>query len=298
MMVVDIAYYMRGARIMRIDAHQHYWRIARGDYGWITPDIPKLYRDFMPSDLHSHLAKHNIDGTIVVQAAPTYEETEFLLGLAENEPSILGVVGWIDLKDPDCMERFERMKSAPKFVGIRIMIQEMANAEEILDERYIRILRQLADQDTPIDLLLLSGQLDVAIRLLERIPNMRGVIDHLAKPRIAEGIADPWAAQIRAVAKHPGIYCKLSGMVTEADHRAWSPDHFTTYIRAAAEAFGPDRLLFGSDWPVCLLAAEYDQVVDVLMQALPSDWSDSDQSKLFGRNAKTFYKIFNGEDCR
>lgn len=276
---------------MRIDAHQHYWRIDRGDYGWITPALPALYRDFMPADLQPHLDRHELDGTIVVQAAPTYEETDFLLALAQRQPSIKGVVGFLDLEDARHSEHFDRFVRHPKFVGFRAMIQDMPDSKVILKDTYVEAMRKFAKLGVPVDLLVTSDQLDDLVALVAQVPGLRGVIDHIAKPRIGEGRMEPWASRMQALASHPNLFCKLSGMVTEADHAEWSADQFVPYIRHALACFGPDRVLFGSDWPVCLLAANYDEVVDVLERALPESWGQSERRKLFGDNARTFYRI-------
>lgn len=278
---------------MRIDAHQHYWKIDRGDYGWITPEIPVLYRDFLPADLAPHLKAHRLDGTIVVQAAPTYEETEFILSLADAEETILGVVGWLDLFDPDHRTHYERFRRHPKFVGFRIMIQEMPDANRILEPVFVEALKRYADEGVTVDLLVRCHQLEPLIRLLEQIPHLRGVLNHIGKPRIKSGELEPWLSHIREVARFPHVTCKLSGMVTEADHRNWKPEHFRTYIRHVLDLFGPDRVLFGSDWPVCLMAAEYDEVIGVLTDALPEDWGDSERAKLFGLNAREVYRLQN-----
>jgi L-fuconolactonase len=276
---------------MRIDAHQHYWTMKRDDYGWLTPDLPVLYRDYLPEHLIPHLKEHRQDGTIVVQAAATLAETDYLLSLADSSDTILGVVGWLDLNDPEHFSSYERFRKHPKFVGFRIMIQEMSDESTILDPDFMKALRVYAEEDIPIDLLVVSHQLAPLVRLLENVPGIRGVIDHIAKPRIADGVMEPWLSQMKEIAKHPKIYCKLSGMVTEADHRSWKPEHFTAYIRHAIELFGPERVMFGSDWPVCLLAASYDQVMDVLEQALPDSWGERERGRLFGDNAKEFYKL-------
>ncbi len=276
---------------MRIDAHQHYWKIDRGDYGWITPELPILYRDYLPEHLAGHLSKHDMAGTVLVQAAPTVEETEYMLALAERTDSILGVVGWLELFDPSHRRQFERYKQHPKFVGFRIMIQEMPDASSVLEQAFIDALRWYAREDVPVDLLLKSDQLDALNRLLDEAPGLRGVIDHIAKPPIASGSFEPWAAQMELAAAHPNIYCKLSGMVTEADHRSWKPEQFERYIRHALDLFGPHRVMFGSDWPVCLQAAEYDEVVSVLERAIPSGWSEQERAALYGGNAARFYKL-------
>lgn len=276
---------------MRIDAHQHYWTIDRGDYGWITSELPILYRDYMPEHLAEHLSKHGIAGTIAVQAAPTAAETEYLFSLADRSDSIVGVVGWLDLFDPLHRQHYERYKKHPKFVGFRLMIQETPDASRILDPAFVEALREYAREDVPVDLLLKSHQLDSLNLLLDEVPGLRGVIDHLAKPPIASGSFEPWAEQMERAASHPNIYCKLSGMVTEADHRAWKPEQFERYITHVLDLFGPDRVMFGSDWPVCLLAAEFDEVVGVLERAIPQTYGERERAALFGDNAAIFYKL-------
>lgn len=276
---------------MRIDSHQHYWKIDRGDYGWITPAIPTLYRDFLPEHLAPHFATHRMDGSIAVQAAPTLEETRYLLSLADENPSILGVVGWLDLFDPDHRLHFEAFRRHPKFVGFRIMIQEMADAGRVLESAFVDALRGYADEDVPVDLLLKSDQLEETVRLLDQVTGLRGVIDHIAKPRIRDGEVEPWLRHMREIARMPHIRCKLSGMVTEADSERWNHEDFALYIRHILDLFGPDRVLFGSDWPVCLTAASYDQVIYIIEHSLPDHWGAAERTKLFGENAKVFYKL-------
>jgi len=279
---------------MRIDAHQHYWSMSRNDYGWITPQLPVLYRDYLPSDLAAHLNKHGIAGTIVVQAAPTIAETEYLFALADRTDSILGVVGWLDLFDPAHRDHYERYRKHPKFVGFRIMIQEMPDAGRVLEPAFVQALQWYASIDVPVDLLVKSHQLDALNELLDAVPGLRGVIDHIGKPRIADQVFEPWAAQMERAAKHPNVYCKISGMVTEADHQAWRLEHFQRYIAHIIRIFGPERVMFGSDWPVCLLAASYDEVVEVAMSAIPQTWGERERALLFGENARRFYRLQEG----
>ncbi|CAM4499386.1 L-fuconolactonase [Paenibacillus endophyticus] len=276
---------------MRLDAHQHYWSIERGDYGWITPELPVLYRDFLPQHLEPLLNKHQLDGSIVVQAAATLAETDYLLSLSESEPTILGVVAWLDLTDPDYRKHYERFAEHPKFVGFRLMIQSMTDANEILSPAYVEALTFFAEQGVPVDLLVVSHQLEPLVKLLDQVPGLHGVIDHIAKPRIKEGIMEPWKTQMAQLAAHPGLYCKLSGMVTEADHENWKPEAFKPYIEHVLDVFGTDRVMYGSDWPVSLLAASYDEVVEVLEQAIPDSWTPAERARLFGLNAKEFYRL-------
>lgn len=276
---------------MRIDAHQHYWSIGRGDYGWITPELPVLYRDFLAEHLAPHLEKHRLEGTILVQAAPTLEETKFILSIADREPTVLGVVGWLDLFDSNHWQTYESLRSNPKFVGFRVMIQDMPDSSRILEEPFVRALSRYAEADVPVDLLVAFAQLPHVVQLLERVPGLRGVIDHIGKPPITSGELEPWLQSIKEIAHFPGIYCKLSGMVTEAEHHNWKPQQIAPYMDAVLHLFGPRRIMYGSDWPVCLLSAPYDNVIELAESALPADWGNEERSKLFGGNAAVFYKL-------
>jgi len=276
---------------MRIDAHQHYWNISRGDYGWITPEFPVLYRDFLPADLQPERERHRIDGTILVQAAPTYEETDYVLSLAEGEPSVLGVVGWLDLADPDHLRHYERHRIHPKYKGFRLMIQDMPDARAILEPSFIRSLRHFEERQVPVDLLVKHSQLEPLLELLSHVPRLKGVIDHIAKPDIRNGVYETWLRHMGEIAGYPNLYCKLSGMVTEADRANWRHADYGTCVRGIAALFGPDRIMFGSDWPVCLLAASYGEVIEVLERSLPDDWSVEDRQKLYGENAGLFYNL-------
>ncbi|WP_379155770.1 amidohydrolase family protein [Paenibacillus sp. sgz5001063] len=276
---------------MRIDAHQHYWKIDRGDYGWITPELPQLYRDFIPVDLEPLLKEHGIDGSILVQAAPTLEETQYILSLADQNASVLGVVGWLDLFSSDHRQHYEELRRHPKFKGFRIMIQDMPDASRILEPVFVDALRSYAAEGVPVDLLLTFQQMEPVVNLLRLVPGLRGVIDHLAKPPIYSGQLEPWSTHLAEIASFPGIYCKLSGMVTEAGQDSSAKEDFIPYISRVLELFGPDRVMFGSDWPVCLLAAEYSQVIEIVLNALPAGWGSTEYDRLFGGNAKEFYKL-------
>lgn len=276
---------------MRIDAHQHYWKINRGDYGWITPEITTLYKDFLPADLAPHLKEHQIQQTILVQAAPTIEETVFLLELSNESESIAGVVGWLDLEKPDYQSQFSQFAKHPKFLGFRLMIQDMPNETVVLKENYIEALRYFSEKDVPIDLLFVHHQLPTVIQLLEKVPDLRGVVNHIGKPDITKKVFEPWKREMSQIAKHKNIYCKLSGMITESNHDNWEAGDFSPYINHVLAEFGMERVMFGSDWPVCLLAGDYDEVVNVLEHALPKSISKSEINQLFGENAQRFYKL-------
>ncbi|TCN22746.1 amidohydrolase family protein [Mesobacillus foraminis] len=275
---------------MRVDAHHHYWKIDRNDYGWITPEIPKLYRDFLEKDLKPHLKKNKIEKTIVVQAAPTIEETEFILSLSNESETIAGVVGWIDPENPSYKEHLRRFRENPKLVGIRVMIQDMTDENKILEPSYLNAFSYFAELDLPVDLLVRSNQLPAVLELLKKVP-IRGVIDHIAKPEIKQGNLEPWKTQMEQIARHPNIYCKLSGMVTEADHMIWEKEDFVAYVHHIVQVFGKNRIMFGSDWPVCLLAASYNEVFELLWEVLPGGITKEEEAKIFGENALEFYKL-------
>ncbi|ACT01855.1 amidohydrolase family protein [Paenibacillus sp. JDR-2] len=276
--------------MLRIDAHQHYWVLSRGDYKWLTPALSVLYKDYLPVDLEPILREHGIDRTIVVQAAATEEETQFLLQLAERSESIVGVVGWVDFEGDGFERQLETLRTHPKFIGVRIMLQDEEDPGYVLKPQIVSRLRLLADRDIPVDLLVKSHQLSSIATLVQRIPHLRGVINHIGKPNIADHELNPWKQWVAEIADNPHIYCKLSGMVTEADPQLWTYTDFQDYIHYVLQTFGTHRLMFGSDWPVCLLAASYSQVMDVVNHALPH-LTAAERDELFGGNAIRFYKL-------
>lgn len=276
---------------MRIDSHQHYWKADRGDYHWMTPQVPVLHRDYLPADLRPSLMQHNIQKTIVVQAAQTLAETDFLLDLAATDDSIAGVVGWLDMESPDFPQQFEQYRKCAKFIGVRPMLQDIPDDEWILRPQVLSSLGFIAEADFPFEFLTYPRHLPFVLQVLERVPKLRAVIDHISKPEIRAGKLEPWKSWIAQVARHENLYCKLSGMVTEADHKHWSADDLRPYVEHVMECFGPDRVMFGSDWPVCLLAGSYDQVIAVLEELLSSTLNEDAMQKIFGTNAARFYKL-------
>lgn len=276
---------------MRIDAHQHYWKPSRDDYEWLTPELPILYRDFMPGDLAEQLQKHRINKTVVVQAAPTLEETEFLLSLCSHHDTLAGVVGWLDFEADNFQEMFLTLRENPYFIGIRLMLQDIDASAYVLRTRIIEHLIYLTKHDFPVDLLIKASQLPTIVNLLEQIPDLKAVIDHIGKPQIAKQQRGPWQELISEVATYPNVYCKLSGMVTEADFTNWNEADFNYYIYHVIQSFGMKRVMFGSDWPVCLLAASYSQVVDILLHNLPNTITNDEMDDIFGHNASRFYNL-------
>jgi L-fuconolactonase len=276
---------------MRIDAHQHYWKIERGDYDWMSaPAVDAIRRDFLPRDLAPALARHRIDRTVVVQAAATVAETDFLLGLASEHPSIAGVVGWLDVEAHDFPTTLGRYARRPGFLGIRPMLQDLPDDRFLVRPRVLENLAELARSGKRLDLLVLPKHLPVAVEALERLPELHAVVDHCAKPDLRTGALDAWRVGIARIAKYPNVACKLSGLVTEAEPNA-DAARFAPVIEHVLSAFGPDRLLFGSDWPVCTLAASYERVVGVLSEVLAARLDPDFEGKLFGANAARFYGI-------
>ncbi|HEV2320450.1 MAG TPA: amidohydrolase family protein [Verrucomicrobiae bacterium] len=276
---------------MRIDSHQHFWKASRGDYHWMGPAVPTLCRDYLPSDLQPLLKKNKIDKTILVQAAQTKEETDFLLDLAAQHDFIAGVIGWLDMDSPAFPRELNIYCKKPKFLGIRPMLQDIPDDDWILRSRVIEALQCMADHDMPFEFLTYTRHLPNVLRVLERVPGLRAVVDHVSKPEIKNGRLDPWSSHIGRVAKHPNVFCKLSGMITEADHKTWSPDDLRPYVEHVLKCFGNERVMFGSDWPVCLLAGSYDQVVAAIQTVLMPHLNKQDEIAVFGGNAARFYKL-------
>lgn len=242
--------------MIRIDSHQHFWKPERGDYGWLSPDLPSLYRDFLPEDLLPYLEKLGIEKTILVQAAPTVEETRFLLSLADRNDWIAGVVGWIDFSDPESPGLLKELAKHPRLVGIRPMVQDLADDEWISRPAHRRIFEALIEENLVFDALIKPRHLEPTLTVVRRHPDLRVVIDHAAKPNLKDGVDASYYEGISALAAEPGTYCKLSGLVTEAK-QDWTVEDLSPVIDHLLREFGPDRLLWGSDWPVLTLAGDY-----------------------------------------
>jgi L-fuconolactonase len=275
---------------MRLDAHQHFWNYSAAEYPWIGPGLERLARDYLPPDLDPLLAGEGLDGSVAVQARQSVEESRWLLALAEAHPLVKGVVGWVDLRSDRVGDDLRMVAAHPKFVGVRHVVQDELNPRFVLGEGFIRGLRQLRQHGLTYDLLLYPSQLPAAVELVALLPEQPFVVDHLAKPRIAAGEIEGWGRDIRVIARHENVCCKVSGMVTEAARQGWKRDDFTPYLDVVLEAFGPERLMFGSDWPVCLLAGEYADVA-----AIPRDYfsrlSATEQRMIWGDTAARFYGL-------
>lgn len=273
---------------MRIDSHQHFWHYNAARDGWITDDMSVLKRDFLPEELIQQMRVSGIDGSVAVQADQSESETQFLLKLAESSPEIVGVVGWVDLKAEDVSERLGYYSQFEKLLGFRHIVQAEPDDRFLLREDFQRGIKALERHGFTYDILIYERHLPVAAEFVRTFPSQKFVIDHVAKPTIKSKRLDDWARGIRAIAAHPNVCCKVSGMVTEADWRRWKEADFKPYLDVVFEAFGADRLMFGSDWPVCLLAASYGEVRDIVENYV-CNLSQAEKQKIFGLNATRFY---------
>jgi L-fuconolactonase len=273
--------------VRTIDAHQHFWRIDRADYGWLTPALPRIYRDFLPADLAPILARRAVDATILVQAAPTIAETRWLLDLAARAPFVAGVVGWAPFEADDAPEQIAALATNPHLVGLRPMVQDESDDDWLIRPALRPAFDAMIAHGLVFDALVLPRHLPRLARVLERHPELPVVVDHGAKPRIRDGDIVEWRADIAAIAAHPHVVCKLSGLVTEAPDNA-GLETLRPCIAALLELFGPQRLLWGSDWPVVECAGGYDRWHDLALEAL-SGLTPSARDDVFGGNAVRVY---------
>jgi L-fuconolactonase len=275
-----------------VDAHHHLWDLAVRDQAW-TADVPALRRSFLLSDLEPLAAAAGVSATVLVQTIHAVDETPEMLALAETSDLVAGVVGWTDVTVPNFGERLSELLSGTGgrgLVGIRHQVQELPDGGWLTEPETLRGLRQLASAGLAFDLIVRADQLPDCVAVARAVPDLRFVLDHLGKPRIASGEREPWASDIRALAELPNVTCKLSGMVTEADVERWTTADLRPYSDLVLEAFGPDRVMFGSDWPVSTLGAGYPQVVETAMQ-LTSELSESEREAVFGGTATTVYGL-------
>jgi len=275
---------------MRIDSHQHFWNYHPVKDAWISDDMKVIQQDFLPDDLLPLLEKNNIDGCVVIQADQSEEETHFLLELAAENDFIKGVVGWVDFKSEDIAERLEYFSQFKKLKGFRHIVQGESEDDFLLRDDFCNGIAQLEKYNFTYDLLILPKHLSVAAEFVKRFPKQNFVIDHLAKPNFKEGHFTEWETGIKELATHKNVVCKLSGMVTEADWINWKQEDFSYCLDVLVANFGIDRLLFGSDWPVSLLAASYDESCSIIGKYF-SDFSQEEQRKIWGGNAVKFYNL-------
>jgi len=275
---------------MRIDAHQHFWNYSPSEHTWMTGEMAVLKQDFLPKDLRPLLDGAGFGGSIAVQARQSVEETEFLLELAEQNEFIRGVVGWVDLCSPELVTQLERFAEDKKLVGVRHVVQDEPDDGFMLRADFRRGIARLADFGLTYDVLIFPRQLSAARQLVEEFPAQPFVLDHIAKPLIEQGILSPWESGVRALARLPNIYCKLSGMVTEARWRQWREDDFRAYLDVIFNAFGPERVMIGSDWPVCTLSADYGQALGIVIDYI-AQLSSEVQEGILGGNCARFYGL-------
>jgi L-fuconolactonase len=275
---------------MRIDSHQHFWRYSPTEHTWMSDAMSAIRRDFLPEDLKPLLASLHFDGCIAVQARQSLEETRWLLELADTLSFIKGVVGWVDLRSPELPAQLERFASHPKLVGVRHVVQDEPDDEFMLRSEFRRGIAQLRHFNLTYDLLLFPKHIPVAARLVAEFPDQPFVVDHIAKPDIAQGVLSPWREYMHRLAQFPNVHCKLSGMVTEANWQQWQTSDFRSFLDIVIEAFGSSRLMIGSDWPVCILSSEYAATMQLTLDYL-QQFSDEDQAAILGSNCARFYGV-------
>jgi len=275
---------------LKIDTHQHFWKYNGRDYGWMGPGMESLKRDRLPSDLRLLLEKTGVDGTVSVQARQCLEETEFLLRLANKNPFIKGVVGWVDLCSPQLQVQLESFCYHPKLRGVRHVVHDEPDDNFMLRDDFVHGISRLRKYNLSYDLLLFPKHLAIACELVGKFPEQTFILDHISKPLIKDGRIEPWAGDIRRLASFNNVSCKISGMVTEADWDNWRPEDFRPYMDIVLEAFGTDRLMVGSDWPVCTVAAEYEQVMGIAADYLRK-LSPDEQAAVWADNPRRIYGI-------
>ena len=274
----------------KIDSHQHFWLYEAAEYPWIDDDKTLLKADYMPDDLAPLMAANGIDGTVAVQARQNLRETEFLLELADSKDFIRGVVGWVDLRADDIAAQLEHLAPHPRMVGVRHIVHDEADDRFMLGGSFLDGLALLNQTKLTYDLLLYPRHLRVAIDVVKRFPEQPFVLDHISKPFIKDGILEPWASEIRELASYNNVWCKISGMVTEAAWKSWTQDDYLPYLDVVFDCFGIDRLMFGSDWPVCTLSGSYSEVVGIVRSYIEA-LSDQEKDKVMGDNATAFYGL-------
>ena len=275
---------------MRIDAHQHFWDPGRFEYAWMPPEPSVLRQTFLPDRLAPILARNRFEGSVLVQANTLLAETRWLLELAEANDFICGLVGWVDLTDARLGDTLDELQRRPKFKGVRHLVHDEPDDNWLLRGDVLAGLSEVARRGLPFDLLLRPPHLPLVPRIGERVPELRMVIDHIAKPAIASRVMEPWARDIENAAALPQVYCKLSGMITEADWKSWKAEDLQPYVAHAMRIFSPDRLMFGSDWPVCLLAGSWKETLAAFTQAIGPQPIEA-REKLLGGTARKFYRI-------
>lgn len=273
-----------------VDSHQHFWQVGRFDYPWMSSEVDVLYRDYLPQMLEPLLKAQGVAQTVLVQASNSIEETRWMLSLAAEHPFIAGVVGWVDLTGTEVEKQLAELTAHPKFKGVRHLVESEPEDNWLIQQNVLRGLNTLSRYHVSYDLLVHTRHLRYVKMVAERCPELRLVIDHMAKPPVASGAIKEWALMLKEVSACKNVSCKLSGLVTEANHASWRTKDLRPYVERALEYFGARRLMFGSDWPVCLLAAQYEQVLESF-QSLMVGLSEEERTLIFGENAKEFYRL-------
>jgi L-fuconolactonase len=275
---------------MIIDAHQHFWSYSPSKQSWINEGMEAIKKDFLPADLSKIYEQNSVAGCVAVQAEGSEEETNFLLRLAEENDFIKGVVGWVDLQDQKVEDRLQHYRSFKKLKGFRHVVQDEPDPDFMLRNDFRNGLKAIENFGYTYDILIYPQQLDAAIQTVQDFPKINFVLDHIAKPHIKEARMDNWLPKLKALAESPNICCKVSGMVTEAAWQSWRQEDFYPYLDEVTEAFGMDRLIFGSDWPVCLLSGSYEQVLKIV-QDYYEDFSKEERDNFFHANVCRFYGL-------
>jgi L-fuconolactonase len=273
-----------------IDAHQHFWQVGRFNYPWMTSDLGVLYRDYLPHELESILQTNQVTKTVLVQASNSVTESRWLLEFADANAFIAGVVGWVDLTSSGINSQLDELCAHPKFKGVRHLVESEPQDDWLVQPAVISGLNKLATRGLSYDLLVHTRHLKHVVHVAKSCPDLRLVIDHLAKPPIARNEINEWSETLKPLAQFPNVHCKMSGLVTEANWTSWQIDDLRPFVDRALELFGVDRMMFGSDYPVCLLASSYDRVLDAFQEIL-KDLNDADRDKIFAKNAARFYRL-------
>lgn len=276
--------------MQKIDAHQHFWQFEPVRDSWINDEMKVIQRDFLPVDLHPLLQEFDFEGCVVVQSDQSELENEFHLLNAEQFDFIKGIVGWVDLQAANISERLAFYSSFKKMKGFRHVLQGEADRALMLKPAFMNGISQLEKFGFTYDILIFPDQLVHVEKFVQHFPNQKFVIDHIAKPNIKTGEITEWSNHMRAIAAHKNVYCKISGMVTEANWNDWKIDNFAPYLDVIVQAFGTDRIMFGSDWPVCLVAASYEQVIQIVTEYF-ANYTQQERDQFFGLNAIQFYNL-------
>ena len=275
---------------MTIDSHQHFWNYEPKKHSWINDNMWAIQKHFTPEDLKKVYAKNGIDGCVAIQTDQTLEETNFLLDLATKNDFIKGVVGWVDLRADNIDQVLECYNDTKKLKGVRHIVQGEADHNFLLRPHFLNGISRLEKHNLTYDILIFPHQLGAVIEFVKKFPNQKFVINHIAKPYIKDGFYSGWAVLMKEISQYDNMYCKVSGMITEADHNTWTFNQIRPYINLVLDAFGTERIMFGSDWPVCLLAGNYVQVKELVTNAIAS-FSKEEQAAIMGNNAIQFYNL-------